>query len=547
MLSVLTMRGCRGFSSVMFLAALGASLLAASGAMAQTVSYSMQTLPERFLPDGGDLGVSTRQAGQNPEGISFSDCDSDQTLSFFMYTTGFASVPGSSLGVYATVGGTCIDEGALSGSTASCWPLRQPLTSVADGSHTINVRVQDLVAYMETAVPQSGTYTAAKSSVCQAQTSATGEAMTIWFIPLVGGQAVGTAITYPIAVDMLGPPPPTGVSIMDGNSLFVINWAANSDSVTQGYNVYLHALGPADAGAISEDFDADHICTGEGDGGSDDADTDAEGVDGGADADDTGDGGTEASDDAGTPDATSSPADASIDVDASTDATSNAADGTAAGAADGGTPLADATTADTGTSSSSSGGSSGSGSSSGGSSTGSTGGGGGACANLRQPNGNAICLGNTAHDNTLSTTVYTVASTTTSSTGDDAGVTPTSGGISAVSSQYLLNATAGMTVTGESSSTYTATGLDNNTVYAVAVSAVDDFGNVGPPSTPQACDFPAVVDDFWTAYTDDGGHAGGGFCALEAAGAPAGSTVAFGALGAGAIAVLRRRRLRGQS
>jgi hypothetical protein len=537
MLSLLAMRGSKGFSWLVLVAASAAPLFVASPAVAQTVSYSMQSLPERFLPDGGDLGVSTRQAGQNPEGISFADCDSDQTLSFFMYTTGFASA-GASLGVFASVGASCITNADRNGPTFGCWNLGAGLTTVADGSHTINVRVQDLVAYMETTPPQTSNYTPAGSSVCStAQKSATGEAMTIWFVPLQGTQAVGTGITYPVSVDMLGPPPPSGVSIMDGDTLFIINWTANSDSVTQGYNVYMHALGAADAGAITEGFDADYVCTGEGEGGSDETDTDAESDDGG---------GLEASDDAGVPDATVGSSDAAASA-----AAPSGADGTTASGADAATPVADATTAETGASSSSSGGSSGSGSSSGGSTSTPSGDGGVACAYVRQPNGNALCLDNTAHDLTLSGTVYTVASTTASSISDDAsddgGVVPTSGGISAVSSQYLLNAVAGMTVTGESSSTYTATGLNNNTVYAVSVSAVDDFGNIGPPSTPQACDFPAVVNDFWTVYTSDGGHAGGGFCALEAVGAPAGSTVAFGALGAGAIAVIRRRRRRGQS
>ena len=107
-----------------------------------------------------------------------------------------------------------------------------------------------------------------------------------------------------------------------------------------------------------------------------------------------------------------------------------------------------------------------------------------------------------------------------------------------------MNAAQGETVNNEATGSFTVTGLTNGNYYAVAVSAVDAFGNVGPPSTPQACDYPAPVNDFWTVYRQDNGGAGG-FCALEAVGAPVGSTAAFASLGAVAVALVRRRTKRG--
>jgi hypothetical protein len=118
------------------------------------------------------------------------------------------------------------------------------------------------------------------------------------------------------------------------------------------------------------------------------------------------------------------------------------------------------------------------------------------------------------------------------------------GGISTILPQYVVgaNAVTGSTVSGLTTGSYTVTGLQNGVTYTVAVAAVDGSGNVGPPST-QACDYPALVSDFWRTYRKDGGGAGGGFCAFEAVGAPAGSTVAFVGLGAAAIALIRRRRV----
>jgi hypothetical protein len=144
--------------------------------------------------------------------------------------------------------------------------------------------------------------------------------------------------------------------------------------------------------------------------------------------------------------------------------------------------------------------------------------------------------------------------TTSTAQFDDAGnlieggtVTTGGGGRSNISCNYVLgvgsNCTAGggQTITGEATSRYTITGLSNGAIYNVVVAAVDATGNVGPPS-PLTCDYPAPVKDFWKTYRDAGGKAGGGFCALETLGAPAGSTLALGGLSAVLAALVRRRR-----
>ncbi len=132
---------------------------------------------------------------------------------------------------------------------------------------------------------------------------------------------------------------------------------------------------------------------------------------------------------------------------------------------------------------------------------------------------------------------------------DDAGVVSPSGGISTVPCSYVIGvgsgcySGAGETVTGESTTGYTITGLTNGTTYDVVVASVDEYGNVGPPSS---CvhDFPAPVTDFFTAYGNDGGKAGGGFCALQGVGLAAGSPALLGGVGAAALALARRRRKR---
>jgi hypothetical protein len=88
-------------------------------------------------------------------------------------------------------------------------------------------------------------------------------------------------------------------------------------------------------------------------------------------------------------------------------------------------------------------------------------------------------------------------------------------------------------VTGESDARFTVSGLTDGDKYTVAVSAVDFFGNPGPPSVEQ-CATPMPVNDFYKLYREGGGTAGGGFCTIAAVGSRRGSS----AFGIGVIATI---------
>jgi hypothetical protein len=81
-------------------------------------------------------------------------------------------------------------------------------------------------------------------------------------------------------------------------------------------------------------------------------------------------------------------------------------------------------------------------------------------------------------------------------------------------------------VTGESDARFIVSGLTDGDTYTMAVSAVDFFGNPGPPSVEQ-CATPMPVNDFYKLYREGGGTAGGGFCTIAAVGSRGGSS-AFG-------------------
>ncbi len=129
---------------------------------------------------------------------------------------------------------------------------------------------------------------------------------------------------------------------------------------------------------------------------------------------------------------------------------------------------------------------------------------------------------------------------------DDGGTVSGSGGISGVPVANVVgaNGTTTMTISGKSVGAYTISGLTNGPPgYTIAVSAVDGVGNVGPPSG-EMCDFPAPVNDFYKTYRLAGGRAGGGFCTLEAVGAPVDLTILALPAAATAIGLARRRRRR---
>ena len=98
-------------------------------------------------------------------------------------------------------------------------------------------------------------------------------------------------------------------------------------------------------------------------------------------------------------------------------------------------------------------------------------------------------------------------------------------------------------VGGNTSTNAIISGRANGTRYTVAVAATDAFGNSGKISSA-SCATPGPVDDFWKKYREAGGQAGGGFCALENVGAPAGMSLFALFTAAAAVSFVRRRRRR---
>jgi hypothetical protein len=466
-------------------ASLTAILLGSEAARAQAISATNQVYPTRLV-NGAATG--TRPINLNPYGVNYQDCINDMTLRFNLLASSLNG--GQLIEVWAGTSDCTTDMSRGFQALPSCWLVRPPIAGIIAGTGSsvplsIDVRVQDLVGH-QSSIPQTPTYSAVVgAAACQTQTVDTAQSFTIFFMPTdSSGHAIANSglYKYAITTDLVGPPAPSGVQIGGGDTLFVVNWTQNIDADTAGYDVYLAEV-PGPNGASPTGVGAEQVLV--------------------------------------CPDASTSPGSSDATVEATVEA---AAEATVEAGDDGATSdaVADGAIADTAAA-------------------------GGPVCTYQSMGGSGDGSGGMCGNTVLSQSSSTILDAAAAAQVDDAGNVieggTTSGmvGISSIPSQYLVGAgPSGVTISGRGTGTSTVTGLQNGVPYAVVVAAVDGSGNVGPPSSEQ-CGTPAPVNDFWNLYRADGGHAGGGFCALDAVGKPA-PAVASAALVAGASLLVRRRR-----
>jgi hypothetical protein len=471
------------------LGALGASAaltLAAGTAHAQTIVAAGQVNAERYI-NNQDVGQYTRPVNLNQLGINYSDCIQDMVLQITVELTGFSGT--DNMQVWASYGQDCSQDSnrgiGVSADAAVCWLVDSGLmvpNAETTKQYVSNIPVRALVA-PEAGIPVAGTLVGNQGpEACTHQPSFAAVPVSIWFLPLttVGLEDdAGTPYPYPqFSADLVGPPAPSNVSIADGDTLFVVNWTPNTDADTQGYDVFIDPPPGSNVEAGSGSPTDVLYCP-----------------DSGATTTSINDGGDDAADAADAAIVTSSveTPDACIYVNGS-----------------GSVP---------------------------------TGVGGVACNSLALAASPLFTVG--ASD--------IVAEDSGSLLESDAAVETGTGGIANIACQYLVGGSCSGTaeaytnigdpsVTGLSGSTRTVSGLTNGVTYSVVVSAVDGSGNVGPQSSPEQCNYPSPVNDFYKSYRVAGGGAGGGFCNLDAVGAPQGASIFSMGFGALAFGLARRRR-----
>jgi hypothetical protein len=463
-------------------AALGA-LLSSVPARAQTtvgIVATSQINPDRLVK--GQVKPQ-RPQNLNPLGLNYQDCVDDMTLQFNLQGMNFDGT--QIVEVWAGVTDCTQDSARGLTGVISCWPVYQPFAGQAGTSPPlpIPVRVQDLLSH-EFDTNLSRTYARAGADVCAKQTVDTATSVSVYFMATVSGYIVmnSQAYSYAIKADLLGPPAPAGFSIADGDTLFVLNWTANSEADTAAYNVYIDPYPGQEEAGSSNTPQAD--CPG--------MSVDASDADVGASTG-TGDDGAVSDDSA-----------------ASDDMTSSSSSSSSSGSA--GAPDACHTLVSAGSAS------------------------GNNCGSPALATAPIVNLG--------AGTVTTVEDDSGDEAGTTTVVG--GGGIGNLPTTLLYPPGLGasdVSISDKTTSSFTISGLTNGLYYNVAIASVDGSGNIGPQSVQQ-CDFPAPVDDFWKTYRQAGGSAGGGLCALEGVGEPAPAAAGLG-LVAAALALRVRRKRRG--
>ena len=410
-------------------------MLVTREACAQAVTVN-PVISRAYPNNGGSYPL--RVANLTPLGINFQDCEANIEL---VYSLGITD-PSPSLSLEAWAGTECTKVESRNPTTATCWPLL-PGNIVQVNPATARIRVRDVVAHIGDATKQV-VYSPASEAACHKQTTSGGTVVGIYFFYRdASNMPAGTAAPkIDVPVDVLGPSPPTNVSVLFGDTLIKATWTAPNDKDALSYDVYCdpprgeEATGPTlvvDAGTTEK-----LVC-----------------------------------------------ADAA--VSSSTDAGSDASTGVSDAAVDSG------------------------------------------CVTVLVPN--------EAGSATTCPSALLVSGGGTLTGDADSGTRTIVGGVQKTLDPKYKCGSAGGSISGGS----TVDNLVNGTNYTVAVAGTDLFGNAGPLSNP-GCATPQLIDDFWKVYRRDGGGAGGGFCALEGVGIPAGTGVFALGMVAAMVGLLRRRK-----
>jgi hypothetical protein len=464
------------WKAIAALAVLGIVLAAPRVATAQTVTQTMGTTVLDYLPNGAS---SEHPNNVDATWISYTDCESNVQiyvpLSVTVPTNGFASY---SIAAYATTitGTDCGISTNRSGATGVCWQVALDpgppvvVTSIPVQQATYQIRVQDLLRDIGGAAGVNLEYIPGTEAACHVAAQSGAIPLSLEFIISDLGGNEDSSVQIGLNVELIGPAPPTGLSLGIGEGLLKLSWTPVSDPNTQGFNIFVDPL----PGHEGQSVDASALTAADAAEESSVVCADAGLIDGGLD-------------EAG--DVILVPLDGGM--------CHTITKGQQAGSVQ--------TTQ---------------------------------CPSTILTSGVTSVL-----DSGITTPVTTTEdSSLTSTTDDDGGVVEVVAGTAPTTAQL---AQVYYSIGGGTQTETTIKGLKDGYVYTVAIAAIDNLNDNGPLSTP-LCATPSPIDDFFQQYVNDGGLAGGGFCALEGVGVPAGTGVfAFG-MGLCCVVLLRRRRPSGK-
>jgi hypothetical protein len=241
----------------------------ARSAQAQTISQTMGTSILDYTQSG--------QASNHPNNvdatwISYSDCESNVLI----YVPVTVTVPASGFANYnvrafaTTVTGTdCGVSTSNSGATGVCWQVALSpgtLSAIPVQQVTYEISVRELLRNIGAAAGTNLQYIAGTEAACHVAKQSGAIPLSLQFIVSDLGGNEDSSLQIGLNVELIGPAPPTGITIGVGEGLLKLNWTPVSDPNTQGFNIFIDPLPGqegTDAGATTSNdagAPADLVC-----------------------------------------------------------------------------------------------------------------------------------------------------------------------------------------------------------------------------------------------------------------------------------------------
>jgi len=231
----------RSGTTLVVLVALGASVSLEQAAMAQTVTQTTGTTLLDVLSD--DSTASTHPNNVDATWISYADCENDVQVEVpISVTVPSAGFSGYSISAFATtISGTdCGVSTNRSGTTGVCWQVLESSIPVQQDNYFIPVR--NLLRDIGQSAGLSPTYVAGTEKACHVATQSGAIPLSLQFIVFdLGGNEISSAVIG-LNAELIGPAPPTGISLGIGEGLLKLSWTPASDSTTQGFNIFIDPL-----------------------------------------------------------------------------------------------------------------------------------------------------------------------------------------------------------------------------------------------------------------------------------------------------------------
>lgn len=175
-----------------------------------------------------------RSSALTPYGLSYKDCTEGNDYTFTVTLAGFS---GLLLEVWAG-SVDCTLSAQRQGDAAGCWQVRAG-EAVSDAILTVRLRSQDIISgHKGVALPTGQQPGTPKDCENNAAGESGPHALTLYFMLVDAGVALGTAGTYAVNYDLAGPTPPTGVTAGVGEQRLIVQFTGSTSSDRKRYRFY---------------------------------------------------------------------------------------------------------------------------------------------------------------------------------------------------------------------------------------------------------------------------------------------------------------------